>query len=405
MPSWIQDYVSAIDAVSESPVSFNIWAAISVISAALKKNVHITYKSFDVYPNQYIVLVGPPGVGKGVAIHPAHAFAKGAKLVNYMSDRVTAPRILEKLFQGFSSAPVIVNGQVLINGKDSTATLMSTELPTLIGSSEWMLQFLCDAWDKGEFDYDTKNKGSFTVSGMCVSLIGACVPDFIRRLSKDTNATVSSGFSARTIFVNAKSKSKSLPWGRGVKSDPKYQAIFKDLETRMQAIAKLSGEFKLTPGAIQLWDTEYSKLNLSMSEDDSDVYRNFQSRQHIHWLKVAMTLSASEDTSLIIDHDRLGRAIALVANVAEGVDEIFRGVGESDISSGIARLELYIERKGTVTFNELLNDNIRNLDHDDCVKIMKVLELIGFVTTAVSGNNTFTYTWTGKPINPNKGRP
>jgi hypothetical protein len=142
-----------------------------------------------------------------------------------------------------------------------------------------------------------------------------------------------------------------------------------------------------------------------MSEDDSDVYRNFQSRQHIHWLKVAMTLSASEDTSLIIDHDRLGRAIALVANVAEGVDEIFRGVGESDISSGIARLELYIERKGTVTFNELLNDNIRNLDHDDCVKIMKVLELIGFVTTAVSGNNTFTYTWTGKPINPNKGRP
>jgi hypothetical protein len=396
MPSWIHDYALAIDEVSESPTAFNMWAAISVISSVLKRNVFLHYKTFTIYPNQYIVLVAPPGVGKGTAIHPAHAFSKEAKLVNYMSDRVTAPRIIEKLFQGFSSSVSIVNGQVSVGGKDSSATLMSTELPTLITSSEWMLQFLCDAWDRGEFDYDTKNKGSFTVSDMCVGLIGACVPDYIRRLSKDANASVSSGFSARTIFVYAKDKSKSLPWGEGLKNNPKFACLIKDLEARLVKISQVKGEYKLDPIARVAWDKFYDDLDKSICEDDTDVYKNFRTRQHIHVLKVAMSLAAAESDTLIITAQILQSAIKLVESVAEGVDDIFRGVGESDISAALARIQLYIERKITVTYAEVVEDNIRHVNHDDIVKVLKVLELTGFVTSVVQGVAT-VYQYSGKP--------
>lgn len=402
MSSWIVDYVKAIDSVSESPTAFNMWAAISLISSVLKRNVYMHYKTFTIYPNQYIVLVAPPGIGKGASIHPAHAFAKDAKLVNYMSDRITAPRIIEKLFHGFSSSIQLVNGQVIAGGKDSSATLMSTELPTLLTSSEWMLQFLCDAWDRGEFDYDTRNKGSFTVSNMCVSLIGACVPDYIRKINKDTMASVSSGFSARTIFVNAKSKSKSLPWGEGLLRNPNLAFALKQLESRILDIANLKGEFTLDSMARLAWDDWYNKkYDLSLNlDDESDVYRNFHSRQYVHVLKVAMTLSAAESSNLIITPVILAKAIKMVDSIAEGVDEIFRGVGESDLSAAIARLQLYMERKGEATYNQLLEDNMRFINHDDIMKVTKILELIGFIYVMNQGS-TWKYTYTGKPINPN----
>jgi hypothetical protein len=391
MPSWITDYVKGIDQVSESPIQFNIWSAISVISSIMKRNVFLNYKTFTIYPNQYIVLVGPPGVGKGASIHPAHAFAKDKGLVNYLSDRITAPRILELLFQGFTPTLSVANGQVGIGGKDSSATLMSTELPTLLSSSDWMLQFLCDAWDRGEFEYGTRNKSHFTLTNMCVSLIGACVPDYIRKINKDTTASISSGFSARTIFVNAKVKSKSLPWGEGFKGNPKFVPLITALESRVSDISNLRGEFTLTGLARNIWDHYY--MSIDANEDDTDVYKNFKARQHIHVLKTAMALSAAESNSLIITDLILEKAIALIDNIAEGVDEIFRGVGEANLSAAIARLQIYIERKGTVPYPVLVKDNIRHIDTDDIIKVLQVLKLINFVTeTNVGGVPHYSHT-------------
>lgn len=401
MSSWILDYVKAIDAVSESPFTYNLWGGISVVSSVLKRNVFLNYKTFTIYPNQYIVLVGPPGLGKGVAMRDAHEFSESGKLCNYMSDRVTAPRIIERLFQGFSAAPKMQNGQVVIGQKDSSVTLTSTELPTLIGSSDWMLTFLCDAWDKGKFDYDTKNKGSFTVTGMCVSLIGGCTPDFIRRISKDANSTVSSGFSARTIFINSSTKSKKLAFSDGLRNSPAKAALISDLETRLQSIANLQGEFTWDYHARALFEQWYGTLDTT--DDDTDVYRNFRSRQHIHVIKLAMTLSAAESSSLVINRATLEKSIAIIEDVAINIDEVFRGVGESDIAASLARLQVYIERKGTVSYNELVADNIRFVNHDDIVKATKVLELIGFCTVQNQGS-TWSYSHTGKPINPMKAK-
>src|SRR5277367_3874429 len=106
--NWILDYVSAIDPLSESPLSYNIWGGISVVSSVLKRNVFLNYKTFTIYPNQFIIFVGPPGLGKGVAMRDSHEFTERDNLVNYMSDRVTAPRIIEKLFQGFAGAAKVL---------------------------------------------------------------------------------------------------------------------------------------------------------------------------------------------------------------------------------------------------------------------------------------------------------
>lgn len=399
-----------MEPITEAPDSYVVWSAISVISAVLKKKVWIRRGTYKVYPNQYIVLVGPPGVGKGSAIHPAHEFIKGYKpeLSNYLSDRITAPKIIEKLANGFQTQCVVA-GNIVVS-KESTAVLFASELSTFLGSSDWMTSFLCDTWDRNEFEYDTKNKGSSHIKDMCVSLIGACVPDFIRKINgKQSNASeaINGGFTARTVFVFANEKSKRLAWPialEDIKSVAANQGktgreTITDLRADLEVIAQLKGEFSFSPDATIIFEHWYK--NHKADDHDSDVVRHFKSRQDVHVFKVAMCLSAAQNDSLIIDEWCLRTAITLVSQVLATLDITFRGVGESTLSEATAKIQTYIERKGLATRRELIRDNHRHATLEDIERITRTLEICGFIK-AFSQNGQQFYEYV---INKKKGNP
>lgn len=387
--NWISAYAAAFDPITEAPSAYVVWSAISVISAVLKKKVWVRRGTYKVYPNQYIVLVGPPGVGKGTAIHPAHSFIKDYKpqLSNYLSDRITAPKIIEKLAQGFQTQSVI-NGAVVV-GQESTAVLMATELSTFLGSSDWMTSFLCDTWDRNEFEYDTKNKGSSHIKDMCVSLIGACVPDFIRKINGNKNAAeaINGGFTARTMFVFANEKSKKLPWPIALEDTRGGKKMITDLRHDLEIIAQVKGEFTFDNDAHHEWIKFYNTIHAI--DSDSDVVRYFKSRQDVHVMKVAMCLSAATSDALVIDRWCLTTAIALVQGVLDTLDITFRGVGESSLSEATAKIQTYIERKGVTTRSELLRDNHRHATMEDIDRIMNTLCCIGCVKSYTQGGRAF----------------
>src|SRR5208282_37752 len=62
---------------SESPRSFHLWAGISAITAVLQRRCWLRWGHDTIYPNMYIVLVGPSGrVRKGDAIMISQSFVK-----------------------------------------------------------------------------------------------------------------------------------------------------------------------------------------------------------------------------------------------------------------------------------------------------------------------------------------
>ena len=386
--------------ITEAPDAYVIWSAISVISAVLKKKVWIDRGPYLIYPNQYIVLVGPPGVGKGTAVHPAHAFIKDYKpsLSNYLSDRVTAPKIIETLDAGFQTQQ-IQNGSIVVT-KEATAIIMAMELSTFLGSSDWMTSFLCQTWDQNEFEYGTKNKGSNVIKDMCISLIGACVPDFIRRINGHANSSdaINGGFTARTIFVFANEKSKDLPWPMALRNTTNGPDTIQKLRDDLVSIAALRGEFKMAPDARHEWDVFYKSIK--HKDEDSDVIRHFKSRQNVHVLKVAMCLSAATNESLTIDRWCLSTAIALVNGVLNTLDITFRGVGESSLSEATAKIQTYIERKGSASRRELVRDNHRHCTVEDLDRILNILCQIGIVRAYTKGGiQYYDHTKTGK-VNP-----
>lgn len=392
--NWILSYSDAIDRFSEAPTSFNVWAAISVISAVLKRHVWIHRGHYKIYPNQYIVFVGPPGVGKGSAIHPAHAFIRehNPPLANYFTDRVTAPKMVEKLADGFPSFSMI--GGQLIPMKEASAIIQAAELATFLGSSDWMLTFLCDTWDRGEFEYDTKGKGTNVVKDMCVSLIGGCVPDFIRELNKDSGRAISGGFTARTLFIFANDKSKQIVWPMGFDATPQGLQLKKDLADDLETISRIRGEYKWTNSAKILFERAYKTI--VTNDDDSDVVRHFKARQPVHYMKVAMCFAAATRDDLVIDDYAIGMSVQLVNGVLNTLDVTFRGVGESSLAEATARIQIYIEKKGLVSKAQLVKDNWRHITNDDLDRVMYTLTTINFCAEEVIGGKLFY-----RHINPN----
>lgn len=71
LPSWIEGFMVYTENISSRPM-FRRWTAITMLSGALERKVWLMSQNRPVYPNLYVLLVGPPGTGKTRPISLAH---------------------------------------------------------------------------------------------------------------------------------------------------------------------------------------------------------------------------------------------------------------------------------------------------------------------------------------------
>ena len=373
------EYVSQ----TESPEEYNIWCGISAICSSLKKSVYLperyTNGFYKIYPNQYIILVGPPGIGKGTAINPAVDIVKKANTANYISDRTTAEKVVEQLGKGYSQTIKTAAGQFATH-TDNSATVVSTELPVFLQASEWMMPLMCEMWDRNEFNYATKNKGSINATNICVSLIGGCVPDYIRKLNRDATTAITGGFTSRCIFVYASEKSKTIAWPSWNGQLRKLEA---DLVTDLQDISNLSGEFSFTPKAMKMWETEY--MSAKHDPFESEVLLGFKARIKSHIFKTALAICVSEGVSNIINETHLYVAMGLVQKVRDKVDLTFRSLGESPLAAQQDRVLQFIQIKKSVTAKDIFSRMSQHMTYQQFEQILYVLVMAGRIRKRMAG--------------------
>ena len=104
----------------ESPDIFRKWAGISVISSVLERKVWSRSKGSQLFPNLYVVLVAPPGIGKSQIITRAERMLRqvpdifvapssvtSASLVDTM--QMAARKVLKPYYQQFNSVQVLTS--------------------------------------------------------------------------------------------------------------------------------------------------------------------------------------------------------------------------------------------------------------------------------------------------------
>jgi hypothetical protein len=332
--NWL-GYYAEYTKESESPASFHLWTGLSVLASACRRNVWLNQGTYILYPNLYVILVGPPGrVRKSTSIRLGRRLLLGLEGINFSADSITREELIRQL------------GKISTTSKQAALTIHSTELSSLIEPSGIkMIQFLTDIFD-GDFKwrYATKGQGKDTINNPVLNILAATTPTWIADgLPADV---IGHGFTSRVIFIYEEDRRYLRPFPK----EPNAE-IVRDLEADLDHISRIEGPFSWGPGAKDAYSDVYDEIDKNRPED----YRieGFHNRKDIHVLKVAMLLSLSEGDSLTLEVPFIEAAYDMLSDIEEAMGKTFSAVGKYEHAIDYERLVSAIMSAGEMTSEQI----------------------------------------------------
>jgi len=363
--SWLDAYL-AYTAESESPEEYHLWTGISVIAGALKRQVFFDMGYFLLYPNMYVVLVGPPGrCKKSTAMRMGRDILKGIPDQKFTADSTTREKLIINLSQAHKDGM-------------SAMTAHSTEFATMLTSSGMdMVVFLTDIFDcPPAWEHDTKSGGKNTIKGPFLNLLGATTPDWISRaMPLDT---IGVGLTSRIIFVHQDTPREADPIP---KLTPAQKALVPLLSADLMAIGHLSGEFKLSEGADMHYRTWYkSRLNNPNPTGDPRLSGYFE-RKPMHLLKLSMIVAASKRDGLVIEDIDMTDAMHIMERIEGRMTKVFIGVGKNPLNADKEAVLVALIEAGDagMTEGELLAMFSYSLRKDELREVLETLMMVNAV--------------------------
>ena len=316
----ISDYLDLM-ADTESPPIYHAWALISAASACMTRRCWFQMGPIRIMPNQFVMLVGAPGVRKSTAV------AFGKSLVEDIHGMRFAPNSTGGHMQGLITAmqgrPAKADDEAINETLDAMGGInfgaltqaeedalsgghienrhaiyvSEGELTSFIGMKrDDFTNFLGDQWDKSgsaEYTYQLKRE-RVAIPRPCLNMIGGITPKHITTYLPPQ--AIGQGFTSRIIMVYSE-ENRQIPWPEPI--DEKRLAEFKRL--LLWIFDTKEGPFEYTLEAKQAVKDLYSyKIKV---EDARFIH--YGARRQTHMLKVAMALCALRADNTITSADIL----------------------------------------------------------------------------------------------------
>ena len=370
LKDWLDNFMQYTENL-ETARNFRLWTGISTIAACLQRKVSLPLGLLTVYPNEYIILVGPSGSGKGTAMAPGYDLLSdlGIRMSFESTTREALIRSLSK------STNTTVNDAGILT-MHSSLTIFSQELTVFLGYNNIQLMTdLCDWYDcRKSWTYDTKNVGRDEIHGVWVNLIGATTPDLLQ--STMPRDAVGSGLTARLILVYS-SKKDRIVYFPFLSAEQKE--IGSKLREDLEQIALIKGEFKISDSFVENW-INWRDSNEGTSTLSSDArFAGYVERRKAHMLKLSMILNASRTDSMVIDTIDLQRADLLMKQAERYMPRAFSGVGKSRHGDILIRIWTELSRRGVVEREELMTKYHYDIDARELEGIIETLRTMGLL--------------------------
>jgi len=350
--NWLRAYLEYTKE-SESPDSYHLWTGLSVLASAVRRRVWVDQGIYILYPNMYVILVGPPGrVAKSTTIRLGRRLLLGVPEIVFSADSLTREELIR------------------VMGKESWITIHSTELSSLIEPSGIkMIQFLTDIYD-GDYQwrYSTKGQGKDTLEAPILNILAGTTPSYIADgMPEDV---IGHGFTSRVIFVYEEDTRFDNP-----KPKPPPKALVDALIEDLNTISKLEGKFEYGEGAWEFYDKYYRTLRHNIPEDHR--IEGFHWRKRAHVLKLAMLLSVSESDDLIIRKTDFETAVDLLESIEPSMPKTFSAVGKYEHAGDLERIWSQIERHQGMTTEEIYERNYSVGRPEEIAAILQTLTTMG----------------------------
>lgn len=346
---------------TEPPTSYHTWVGISLIAGALQRRCWIRWGLDTIYPNIYVVLVGPSGRSrKGTAMMIGLNLLNQQKGVKIVSDSITREALIRSMVDASVSATDPDSGKIFFH---SSLMVFSEELSVFLGQGD--IKFLSNLtnWydSRDKWEYKTKGSGTDDVQGVCLTMLGATAPDWMQSILPEE--AIGGGFTSRVIFIVEEKKGKIVPESQ---MSAEKLALQKQLVEDLDHIFVMSGQMTMTPEAREAyidWYTEQERLSeKNQFAIDDSRFAGYCDRRATHVRKLSMCMSASRSDDRDVTLSDFERAVSVLKAAELKMSQAFAGVGSSQYAQVTERILSYIRRHKTVTRSVLLRSFYRDID-------------------------------------------
>jgi hypothetical protein len=380
LPNWLHSFEQVYQN-TEPPEKYVFWVGVGVLGGALQRNAWFDEVTFRLFPNHYIVLVGPPAVKKTTAIY--YGVDRLKKLegsvdgINIGPSSVTwqnAVDLMEEI-QTPSAEETARTGVAL---RDSCPIIFPAgELGTLIDFElRDAIDFFTNAWDSPDtFLKSTRIMGKQNINGPCPTIIAGTTPQWVKDNVK--GSTRGGGFISRCIMPYASRPRRTIAYpSEHIKHD--HDAMLSSLEHDLAIVSTLRGRFKMEKDARDYgreWHTTTQEASFQKYIfDDSD---NWANRRYAHVHKLAMVLSVAERDDLIITKHHMETAVHYVNKVHEDFNSVFALMDQRPETKPMREIVAFMQEKKHVSMTDLVNHFMRKYTKKEITDVLELLIMGG----------------------------
>jgi hypothetical protein len=353
-PNWIE---AIVDAYPDTPIParYRRWAAISAISGALGRKCWYDWGPYLVYPQQFIVLVGPRGVGKTAALSlpysdcfnklgvPAGAqepdpdnpadTGNGWKWgwqeyqlknpLRFLIGRVTTEQLVKDIAHAEREDHEVSSFEETVTTAE--ISLVTNEFKVFVNRNDgYQDGFMTDAWDGLPASYRTKHQGRYYIESPFVNWIAGATPEqFVDNMPP---GALEQGWMSRILPV----------WwaGRRMDEDIEYPSptdrTIKFLRSDLAQIAQMRGQFFFEDDELKEEVRGWIKSGGPPRPTDPKL-AGYLERRASHFMKVTMAVAAANHQDAVIKRQDFLQAQSYLLEIEEDMPKALALFGSSDV--------------------------------------------------------------------------
>lgn len=359
-----------------SPDIFVEWAGIFTIAAALERRVWIKTKKGMLFPNMYVVTVGPPGAGKTLATSVAHDMLMTLEDHHLAPTSVTKASLIDALVA--AERKIIIPGQnpplVAYNSLIVTSDELGVFLPAYEND---FMNVLTNIYDCRVYSETRRtNKLNLKMEKPQLNFAAATTPSYLTALLPE--GAWDQGFLSRTMLVYAGADAPSDLFGDSIYDEALEKALLHDL----QRLGKLYGKMSFTPEAEQAIN-DWHKAGGPPTPDHPKL-QHYNTRRTAHLLKLCMVACASCGDDLVITLEHYAEALDWLLRAEGVIPDIFKSMktgGDGRVIEECYHFcyQIYVKEKKPVLEHRLWSFLQERTPAHNVERILQVMEKAGLL--------------------------
>lgn len=324
-----------------SPALYRKWTAIFLVAAAMERKAWITTVKGVLYPNQFIILVGPAGVGKSLCTRLAHDLLDDIRSLDnplhLAPSSVTKASLIDKLNEAERRIvrPMENPSVIAFNSLQIIPNEFGVFLPA------WEAEFmntLTDLWDCGRYAESRRTGNTkIEIPNAQLNLLSATTPAQLMNLLPE--GAWEQGFMSRVLMVYSGETAFTDLFAELDLNNELYKKLVEDLKD----IYKVFGEIRVdmeTQEALNAWGRaggppipEHPKLV------------TYRQRRIAHLLKLCMVSAVACDSERIITLENFTEALDWLVELEHAMPDVFKSLKIGGDARAIEECYHYVYQK------------------------------------------------------------